>query len=108
MPVYNKLVRDRILEIIEKAGKHYSSRVLNEQEYITEVRKKMHEELDEYESAKTDEDSVEELADLLELVYAAAAVHGATADELEEVRREKAEKRGSFTDRIFLLEVEDE
>ncbi|OES44682.1 nucleoside triphosphate pyrophosphohydrolase [Domibacillus iocasae] len=108
MPVHNKLVRDRILEVIEKAGKTYTSRVLDEKEYIKEVRTKMHEELAEYEEAENDQDAVEELADLLELIHAAAAIHGATADELEEVRRAKAEKRGGFSDRIYLIEVEDD
>ncbi|WP_050180624.1 nucleoside triphosphate pyrophosphohydrolase [Domibacillus robiginosus] len=108
MPVHNKLVRDRILEVIEKAGKTYTSRILDEKEYIQEVKTKMHEELAEYEGAENDQDAVEELADLLELIHAAAAIHGATAEELEAVRREKAEKRGGFSDRIYLIEVEDD
>ena len=56
----------------------------------------------------TTADALEELADLLELIHAAAAYHGATFEELEEVRVEKAEKRGGFNERIFLLEVEDD
>ncbi|WP_046173533.1 nucleoside triphosphate pyrophosphohydrolase [Domibacillus indicus] len=108
MPVHNKLVRDRILEVIEKAGKTCTSRILDENEYIQEVKAKMHEELAEYESAGNDQEAIEELADLMELIHAAAAIHGATADELEEVRRRKAEKRGGFQDRIYLIEVADD
>ncbi|OLN23154.1 phosphoribosyl-ATP pyrophosphohydrolase [Domibacillus antri] len=108
MPVHNKLVRDRILEVIEKAGKTYTSRILDEKEYIAEVKIKMHEELAEYEAAQNDQDAVEELADLLELIHAAAAIHGATPEQLEKVRQEKAEKRGGFNDRIYLIEVADD
>ncbi len=108
MPVHNKLVRDRILEIIEKAGKRYTSRILLEEEYKQEVRKKMHEELAEYEEAATSEEAVEELADLLELIHAAASIHGASVEQLEDIRQQKAEKRGGFNERIYLIEVEDE
>ncbi|OKL37889.1 nucleoside triphosphate pyrophosphohydrolase [Domibacillus mangrovi] len=108
MPVHNKLVRDRILEVIEKTGKNYTSRILSEEEYKQEVRKKMHEELAEYEEAATNEEAVEELADLLELIHAAASIHGASVEQLEDIRQQKAEKRGGFNERIYLIEVEDE
>ncbi|OCA81262.1 nucleoside triphosphate pyrophosphohydrolase [Pseudobacillus wudalianchiensis] len=108
MPIHNKLVRDRILEIIDQSGKKYSSRILDEREYEEEVRKKMNEELAEYEAAQNDEEALEELADLLELIHAAAAIHGADFNELEAIRQQKAEKRGGFSERIFLIEVEDD
>lgn len=108
MPIYNKLVRDLIPEIITNSGKTYTSRILNDKEYQTEINKKMHEELAEYESAENSQDAVEELADLLELIHTAAATHDTTFDELEKIRVEKAEKRGGFDSRIFLIEVEDD
>jgi predicted house-cleaning noncanonical NTP pyrophosphatase (MazG superfamily) len=108
MPVYNKLVRDRIPEIIEKTGKAYQTRVLNDDEYITELRKKAQEELNEYITSQTNEQAIEELADLLEVVYALSAAHGSSVEELEEVRKRKAETRGGFQERIFLIDVEDE
>lgn len=108
MPVYNKLVRDHIPKIIEQAGKTFTTRILHEDEYLMEVNKKMHEELAEYEAATSKDEAVEELADLLELIYAAANAHGTSIEELESIRKEKAEKRGGFQDRVFLLEVEDE
>lgn len=107
MPTYNKLVRDLIPEIIETSGKTCTTRIMNDDEFTIEINKKMHEELAEYESAQTDEDAIEELADLLELIHAAATVHGSNFDELEKVRLQKAEKRGGFEERIFLLDVED-
>ena len=108
MPIYNKLVRDRIPEIIEKSDKKFTSRILADDEYIIEINKKMHEELAEYEAAKTNEDAIEELADLLELIHAAAAIHDTTFEELEKIREDKAKKRGGFDERIFLIEVEDD
>ncbi|MDQ0246167.1 putative house-cleaning noncanonical NTP pyrophosphatase (MazG superfamily) [Bacillus fengqiuensis] len=108
MPVYNKLVRDRIPEIIKTSGKVYRTRVLMEEEYISELRKKAQEELNEYISSQTNEQAIEELADLLEVVYALAAAHSSSREELEEVRKMKAEKRGGFQERIFLIDVEDE
>jgi predicted house-cleaning noncanonical NTP pyrophosphatase (MazG superfamily) len=50
---------------------------------------------------------VEELADLLEIIQALAKHHGSSIEEVEKVRKEKAEKRGGFEDKIFLIEVED-
>lgn len=108
MPVYNKLVRDLIPNIIESDGKTCVTYILDDSQYITEVNKKMREELAEYEGADTSDYAVEELADLLELLHAAAKFHGVTVEELEAVRAEKAAKRGGFEERIFLMEVEDD
>ncbi|MGG0274963.1 nucleoside triphosphate pyrophosphohydrolase [Bacillus rhizoplanae] len=108
MPVYNKLVRDRIPEIIESNGKTCTTRTLNEKEYIEAVCKKTGEELMEYMEAETPEYKIEELADLLELVNALAQHEGVTLEDVEKVRKEKAEKRGGFGERIFLVEVNDD
>lgn len=107
MPVYNKLVRDRIPEIINNDGKNCTTKILDDETYVKELKKKVHEELKEYEEASSDEEAVEELADILELIYALVKTHGASVDELEEIRKDKAEKRGGFNDKIFLIEVED-
>lgn len=108
MPVYNKLVRDRIPEIIESAGKQFSTRILSDEEYINELKKKSFEELEEYVNTTNNEDAIEELADLLEIIHALAEYHGASFEKVEEVRKRKAEKRGGFKEKIFLIEVEDE
>lgn len=108
MPIYNKLVRDRIPEIIEKTGKELSSRILEEKEYEIELKKKLGEELAEYNEAKSSEEAVEELADILELLHAATKIHGSSFEDLEKIRKAKAEKRGGFEKRIFLIEVEDD
>jgi predicted house-cleaning noncanonical NTP pyrophosphatase (MazG superfamily) len=107
MPTYNKLVRDRIPEIIEAKGKTFSTRILSDVEYLSELKNKSYEELDEYHIAETREEAIEELADIMEIIYAFAKSHNTSLDEIEAIRREKAEKRGGFDKRIFLNEVVD-
>jgi predicted house-cleaning noncanonical NTP pyrophosphatase (MazG superfamily) len=108
MPIYNKLVRDRIPEIIEKDGKKFSSRILSNDEYIKSLREKSFEELNEYVNTTNDNDALEELADLLEIIHALSECHGASIEKVDEIRKKKAEKRGGFKEKIFLIEVEDD
>ncbi len=100
---YNKLVRDRIPEIIEASGKSCKTVVLDDAEYLRMLDAKLDEELAEYHK----DQNIEELADLLEVVYAAAVARGYSVEELERVREQKAQKCGAFQDRILLLEVEE-
>ena len=100
---HNKLVRDKIPEIIEKAGKKAYTHILSEEEYMTELDKKLGEEFAEYQADK----SIEELADMLEVMYAIAEARGWSVSELEDVRMGKAQKRGAFDKRIFLERVDD-
>ncbi|MCI0766012.1 nucleoside triphosphate pyrophosphohydrolase [Bacillus sp. TL12] len=108
MPTHNKLIRDHIPEIIKHNGKTPITRILNEKEYIEEIGKKIGEELTEYLEAESKEHKVEELADLLELINALAQYEGVTLKDVEKVRKQKAEKRGGFQERIFLVEVHDD
>jgi predicted house-cleaning noncanonical NTP pyrophosphatase (MazG superfamily) len=108
MPVYNKLVRDKIPQIIEQAGKTFTTRILEDEEYLKELRKKAFEELEEYMNASDDETALEELADVLEIIHALAECHGSSIERVEQIRAEKAEKRGGFKEKIFLVEVHDE
>ena len=99
--IYNKLVRDKIPEIIGSAGKSCSTSVLPAAEYTEMLDAKLNEELLEYQESK----SMEELADLLEVIRAVAAARGSSIEEVERIRAEKAAKRGGFEKRILLLEV---
>ena len=103
MPVYNKLVRDKILEIIKDNGQKSTHKILTAEEYAVELTKKLVEEVEEYKKDK----NTDELADIMEVVYALASLHSCTAEELEIIRAEKAEKRGGFEKKIFLVEVID-
>ena len=98
---FNKLVRDKIPEIIEVSGKICETEILSEEEYLKMVDAKLDEELAEYHK----DQNIEELADLLEVIYAAAKARGYTLEQLERVRKEKAEKRGGFEKRILLKTV---
>lgn len=98
---YDKLIRDRIPEIIEKNGQTARIRRLSNEEYLVKLDEKLDEELAEYHA----DGSVEELADLLEVIYAAARARGCTAEKLDEIRREKVEKRGAFEKKLLLEEV---
>jgi len=73
--------------------------------YISELKRKLHEEVEEYIQAADDAEAVEELADILELVHALAQIHKILPEDVEKVRTKKAEERGGFKDRIFLIEV---
>jgi predicted house-cleaning noncanonical NTP pyrophosphatase (MazG superfamily) len=107
MPTYNKLVRDKIPQIIESENKKFSTKVLNDEDYIKYLKVKAYEELNEYCSADTDSEALEELADLLEVIWALSKKHGSSIEEVEALRIEKAEKRGGFQEKVFLIEVED-
>ena len=99
--VYNKLVRDKIPEIIEADGKCCKTEILSDEEYIKMIDAKLDEEL-----AESHEDqNIEELADLMEVIYAAAEARGYSVEELEAVRLAKVEKRGTFKEKTLLREV---
>ncbi|WP_221563539.1 nucleoside triphosphate pyrophosphohydrolase [Alkalihalobacillus sp. TS-13] len=107
MSVYNKLIRDRIPEIIENGGDSYQTRILDKTAYIKALEEKAFEELKEYQGAADAEEALEELADLMEVIHALIKVRGFTVDELESVRKSKTEKRGAFSERIFLIDVKE-
>ncbi len=101
---YDKLVRDRIPEIIEAQGKKCVCSTLSDEEYLLRLDEKLNEELAEYQEDK----SMEELADLLEVVRAVAAARGSSFEEVEALRREKAARRGGFEKKLLLVEVDTE
>jgi predicted house-cleaning noncanonical NTP pyrophosphatase (MazG superfamily) len=100
--VYNKLVRDKIPEIIQADGKRLKSRILSDEEHVVALLKKFEEELAELKEAQ----NVEELADLHEVLLALADALSINHQELEKVRQDKAAKRGGFQQKIFLESVE--
>ncbi|WP_233618050.1 nucleoside triphosphate pyrophosphohydrolase [Actinomadura sp. WAC 06369] len=93
-----KLVRDRIPEIITGSGRTPQTRIAGQDEYTSLLRAKLSEEVTEY-TADADPD---ELADILEVVHALAAVHGLSPGDLERRRAAKAAERGGFTRRVVL------
>ena len=100
--IYNKLVRDKIPEIIERSGKTCEIEILSDEEYLQMLDKKLDEEFAEYHQ----EQNIEELADLLEVLYATAKVKGYSIEKLEQVRGEKQKARGGFEGKILLKSVQ--
>ena len=98
---YNKLVRAKIAEIIESDGKTCKTELLSDEEYIKMIDAKLDEELAEYHK----DQNIEELADLMEVIYAAALARGYSLEDLEMVREKKVQERGGFEKRILLREV---
>lgn len=98
---YNKLVRDRIPEIIENAGNKCVIETLSDEMYLKMIDAKLDEELAEYHK----DQNIEELADLLEVIFAAVIARGYSIEDLEQVRADKAAKRGGFSKKILLKEV---
>lgn len=96
---YNKLVRDRIPEIIAAQGEKPIFRVMDNREYTIGLEKKLEEEVAEYLESK----EIEELADVLEVLYALCEAQGHSVDELRKVYEKKHAERGGFSKRILLL-----
>ena len=101
MKIYNKLVRDKIPDIIKKDSRKPITKILNDEEYKKELDKKLQEEVKEY----LEDDNIEELADIVEVIYGILASKDISLEEFESVRKKKAEKRGAFKDKIFLEKV---
>lgn len=99
---YNKLVRDKIPEIIKSKGEYCKTKILNDDKYIKALDAKLFEECAEYQNSK----NVEELADILEVVYAIAEYKNISRETLEKTHIEKAQKHGKFKQKIMLIESE--
>ena len=102
MKIYNKLVRDKIPDIIAgDNGKTCVTRIMEDDEYLKALNTKMQEELKEY----LESGDVEELADLEEVLRAILDVKKVSYEEFEKIRKTKVNKRGAFKKKIFLESV---
>lgn len=101
-------MRDKILEVIEAKGLSYHAHILEPSELVKAIKAKMIEEATEFYEAQHKEDSVEELADILELIHMAIGVLGVSFEELEATREHKRNARGGFEKGIYLIDVVDQ
>lgn len=101
MIYYNKAIRDKIPEIIQKDGYSCNVKTLSDEEFLVEIEKKLSEEVTEYQNDK----NPEELADILEVIYRIAKLRGISKDELEKIRITKVEERGGFEYNLFLIDT---
>lgn len=103
--VYNKLVRDKIPEIIKRNDDGEAiTRVLNDEEYKKALEDKLYEEYQEVLSSSK-EDRLEELADMLEVIIHLAALEESNLERIIEIEEEKKRKRGGFEKRLYLEKV---
>lgn len=98
MKEYNKLVRDNIPEIMIQNGATPITRILSQEEYLQELKKKLLEETNEF----LESENIEELADIEEVIIAILDATNQTRNNLEDIRLKKVKKRGAFNKRIFL------
>lgn len=107
MKKYNKLVRDKIPEIIKENGEVPITRILTDEEYSIELIRKLKEEYEEVVNSKTRKELLEELADMVEVISAISLNNNSNLDEVLKLTLEKREKRGGFQARIYLENVRD-
>ena len=101
--IYNKLVRDKIPDTINKAeGRKANYKILSDEEYLKELDKKLFEEAHEF----VEEHSVEELADLAEVISAIMKIKGISMENVMEARKIKNDKKGAFENKVYLIDVE--
>lgn len=98
MKIFNKLVRDNIPQIIEGKGEKAYIRTLCNEEYKKQLDVKLQEEIKEY----LEDDNIEELADIVEVIYAILEYKNVKLEDFEKIRIDKVEKRGAFKKKIFL------
>ena len=98
---YNKAIRDKIPEIIQKDGHSCNVKTLSDEKFLEHLEKKLSEEVVEYQNDKNSE----ELADILEVIYRIAQLKGVSKEELEKIRIKKSEERGGFEKNLFLIDT---
>lgn len=98
----NKLVRDKVPSLVTKDGGSYSLKLLSPLEHQHEITKKLFEELDEYNTTTSKEQALEELVDMVELIYAAVKLHDMPLEEFEQLRLQKKSLKGGFGKAIYL------
>ena len=98
--IYNKLIRDKIPEIIAAKGQTSKTHIANDEEYWSKLKEKLTEEVAEF--AK--DESIDELADVMEVIAAIQSHKKFTSEAVEAIRMKKHEERGGFDKRIILEE----
>ena len=96
--IFNKLVRDKIPQIIEDNGDKPFTKILTDEENLKQLNIKLTEEVNEY----LTDNNIEELADIVEVIYGILKAKNVSLEEFEKIRLNKKEKRGGFENKVFL------
>ena len=99
---HNKLVRDKIPEIIKGKGESPFTHIASEEEYWAKLKEKLGEEVEEFKASPTEE----ELADIYEVIGAILKFKGFRPEQIKKIQAEKARERGAFENRIILEKTE--
>ena len=100
---YDKAIRDKIPQIIKESGSTSHIKTLSDKEFLEKMEKKLDEEVAEYHQSK----SVEEIADIMEVLERIAELRGTSVKELMRIKEKKAQKRGKFEKNLFLIDSEE-
>lgn len=103
--IHNKLVRDKIPEIINETGKSCTTKILNSEEYKLELKRKLVEESKELLDAKSHDEMIEELADIYEVIEGILFDEKIDIKEIQDKRVCKNIHKGAFEQKIYLQEV---
>ena len=99
---YNKLVRDKIPEMIRQQGDSPRVKILDDEDYFRALNKKLTEEVAEY----LENYDIDELVDIAEVIYALVKYKGLSRNDFEHIRLKKYDERGGFDDKMSLVEIE--
>lgn len=99
----SKAVRDLIPEILKLSGRECIIHELSDSSFLPELENKLEEELKEYLESK----ELEELADLLEVIYRIAELRGSSKAELETIKQRKKQEKGGFEKNLLLNPLEE-
>ena len=103
--IYNKLIRDRIPEIIKKDGWIPKTRLLNNREFLKELKKKILEEARELNKGQKEKDLINELVDIQEIIDAILIEKKIKFKEFRKIQSQKRKKRGGFEKKLFLVKT---
>lgn len=97
---YNKLIRDKIPEILEKKGVRYKIHIADKKEYWQKLKEKLSEEVKEFSKSE----SIDEFADILEVLDAISIYKKFNKGKVKAIKKKKTRERGGFKKKIILEE----
>lgn len=105
--MYEKLVRDKIPDIIRKDGEEPMYMELADEEFVAALFDKLDEEVKEMIAAQNNKkELIKEIGDVYEVIDAIIKAHGLGKAEIMELKNKRKKERGGFKEKIFLISSE--